>query len=74
MKQTQTLKIDGMHCTGCEESLTKALERLDSVEVVEASWEEGTVQMTFDPELVGADQIADAVADAGYDLMPEPGR
>lgn len=70
MTQTQTLKIDGMTCTGCEESITKALERLDGVEVIEASWAEGTVEFRFDPERVGPDQIADAIAEAGYDLLP----
>ncbi|MGH2831117.1 MAG: heavy-metal-associated domain-containing protein [Actinomycetota bacterium] len=70
MNQRATLKIDGMTCGGCEQSLTKALERLDGVQVLDASHQEGTVVIEFDAERVGNDQITDAVEEAGYDLVP----
>ncbi len=63
-----TMKIDGMTCGGCESSIKTALERLDGVQVLEASHEEGTVELFYDSDRAGRDDLVGAVEEAGYDV------
>ncbi|GAC1418621.1 MAG: hypothetical protein NVSMB57_13220 [Actinomycetota bacterium] len=69
MSERVTLKIDGMTCGGCESSLKEALERLDGVQVIEVSHQEGTAEVLYEPEHASIDALAQAVDEAGYDLI-----
>lgn len=69
MSERTTIRVDGMTCGGCENSVKSALERLDGVQVLEASHQEGTVEVLFDPERVDRMALADAVEEAGYDVV-----
>lgn len=63
-----TLKIEGMTCGGCESSIKTALERLDGVQVLEASHQEGSVEVLFDPDRTSVDALAEAVDEAGFEM------
>ena len=65
---SQTLSVSGMSCGGCEQNVEDALSELDWVTAVEADHEAGTVELTTDAD-VAEDDIAAAVADAGYELV-----
>lgn len=69
MSERVTIKVEGMTCGGCENSVKNALERLDGVEVIEASHKEGSVELLFDPERVDRDALAGAIEEAGYDVV-----
>ncbi|KAL4335169.1 hypothetical protein GQ457_07G043450 [Hibiscus cannabinus] len=60
------LRIKGMACTSCSESLERALKSLDGVKnaVVGLALEEAKVH--FDPNVTGSDCIIEAVEDAGF--------
>lgn len=60
------LTVDGMACTGCEESVTNAVERVDGVHRVEADHETGDVEVTADEDT--EDAVRRAIHDAGYDV------
>lgn len=63
-----TLKIDGMSCGHCVASVKQALERLDGITVQQVVVGSATVE--YDPAAATLQQIADAIADAGYTATP----
>ena len=63
-----TLKVKGMSCQHCVMSVTKALNQLNGVQNVQVDLEKGEVR--FDNvKGVGAEQIAKAIVDAGYEVV-----
>jgi len=58
------LQITGMHCNGCVNSLSKALQRVDSVEVKQAAI--GSATVAFDPARATEQDIIRAVEKAGF--------
>lgn len=60
------LTVEGMSCTGCEENVTNAVERIDGVHRVEADHETGNVEITSEGGT--EDNVKRAIHDAGYDL------
>ncbi len=64
MQNAFTLSIEGMHCGGCVRRVTNALEGIRGVEL--GSVEVGSAQLTFQPELASAEEIASAVSRIGF--------
>jgi len=64
---TQTLEIGGMTCGHCLRSVQQALTSLDGVTLDELRI--GRAQVTFDESKVSADAAAEAVRDAGYEIL-----
>ena len=64
--EKRIINVTGMDCTGCEDSISKALKRLQGVASCSASFTDAKVEVEFDPGQVGFDAIAGAIADAGY--------
>lgn len=66
MAQTETaaLEIQGMHCAACVNRVSKALSRLEGVEV--RSVEVGSAQIEYDPKRVAPEQLTDAVSRIGF--------
>jgi copper chaperone len=58
------LSIEGMHCRGCVNRVTAALQGVKGVEL--SSVEVGSAQMTFQPEQTSAEEIAAAVDRIGF--------
>ena len=57
--------VRGMHCAGCERSITQSLGQLRGITVVEVSHEEGFVRL----ESTGAaapDEVISAIEKLGY--------
>jgi copper chaperone len=64
---TQTLEIGGMTCGHCLRTVQQALTSLDGVTLNEVRI--GRAQVTFDETKVSADAAAEAVKDAGYEVL-----
>lgn len=64
---TQTLEIGGMSCGHCLRSVKQALDGLAGVTLDEVRI--GKAVVTFDETQVSADAIAEAVRDAGYEVL-----
>lgn len=58
------MNISGMTCGHCVGAVTQALKKLDGVEV--ESVQVGTAAVAYDPNRVSADQVGQAIEDAGY--------
>lgn len=60
------LGVEGLSCTGCEETVSTAIERVDGVLRVEADHETGRVEITADEGT--EDEARRAIHDDGYDV------
>ncbi|MDP6446282.1 MAG: HAD-IC family P-type ATPase, partial [Pirellulaceae bacterium] len=70
--QTVRLPIEGMTCQGCVRSLTDVLERIRGVKSVDVSLEERTATVDVQQEIVSAEELAAAVAAAGFSVPSTP--
>ena len=66
--EKRIIDVGGMDCTGCEESISKALKRLQGVASCSASFTDAKVEVEFDATQVGFDAISRAITDAGYEV------
>jgi copper ion binding protein len=64
---TQTLDIGGMSCGHCLRAVKDALSEMPGVTLNEVRI--GKAVVTFDETTVQAEAIAEAVRDAGYDVL-----
>ena len=62
----ETLKINGMSCGGCVKSVTRALEQTEGVTVEHV--EIGLADITYDPDQVTPEAVAEAIDEAGFEL------
>ena len=64
--QFALIKIEGMHCHKCEQSIQKSLLRNPGVHEVEVDFASGQASILFDPAAVTVVQLMDSVKEAGY--------
>lgn len=63
-----TVKIDGMTCEHCVETVTKALKGLSGINEASVSLEDKNARVSYDERKVGIPEITKAVTDAGFDV------
>lgn len=61
-----TCDVEGMTCTGCEVNVKMAVNKIDGVIEVKASFTDGTAEVTVDPEKVSEQDVIDAINKMGY--------
>lgn len=64
---TRTIKISGMHCQNCVNSVTRALNSLDGVSA-KVSLRDNSAEVSFDRS-VEEDRLRRAVEDAGFEVL-----
>ena len=62
------MKVDGMHCGGCEARLKRILEALPEVEEASVSHVEGSAGVTLKAD-VSKDMLKSAVEGAGFTVL-----
>lgn len=62
------MKVDGMSCGHCKAAVEKALKLLDGVQGADADIGAKTVTVTYDDGKVNRDVLAEAIAEAGYEV------
>ena len=65
--ETTVVKINGMTCMGCVNSVQKVLTALAGVQTVQVSLETAQATVVYDPARAGPAQFKRAVEDAGYE-------
>jgi copper ion binding protein len=65
---TVTITVKGMTCSGCVNSVTKALKGVNGVQEANVDLEKGQATVTFDEATTNIDDLKRAVEDAGYDV------
>ncbi len=64
-----SIKITGMHCASCENTISTALTELDGVEKAKASADMETAKVVYDPAKVGPDDFKAAIEGKGYVMV-----
>jgi copper chaperone len=63
---TATIGIEGMHCEGCAQRITRVLEREPGVREADVSLDRGEARVRFDEHATTLDRLREAVERAGY--------
>ena len=69
--KTVTLAVEGMTCTGCENTISEAVTKVAGVSTVKASHLDSTAVVSFDSTQTSISAIGDAITQAGYDFKGE---
>lgn len=64
--RTEVIGVRGMHCGGCERTVSRAVSALPGVAEARADFVAEEVEVTFEPARVGTDAIRSAVHAAGF--------
>jgi copper chaperone len=67
--QTTQIKIEGMTCMGCVNSVKIVLEKISGVDNVDVSLEQAQATIQYDAETTSVDQFKQAIEDAGFDVV-----
>jgi len=62
------LKVEGMTCGGCVQSVQKALTNRDGVRTANADLDTGMVMIEFDAKVIQKSSLEKAIADAGFSV------
>ena len=63
-----TIKVEGMTCGGCVNSIQKALGEHDGIRKTDADLDAGTVEVEFDAKVIRRSAIERAIESAGFDV------
>ena len=63
-----TLKVEGMSCGHCVNSIEGALSNKTGVDKVKVNLESGTVDVTFNEKEITQETIEKAIEEQGYDI------
>lgn len=64
--KTTTLKIEGMRCDGCAQTIKTLIEREDGVKAADVSLKEREARVLYDPQAIDEKRIAAAIERPGY--------
>ena len=62
----KTLSVPDISCGHCKTTIERAVGDLDGVQAVAVDISARTVELRFDEEALGLDQIIDAIEEVGY--------
>jgi len=72
--QNVTLKISGMHCAVCAQTIEKALNQKEGVYKAVVNFALETVNVEYNPAQISLERIKKVIRDVGYDVIePEGG-
>jgi len=63
---TKTLNVQGFHCSGCSENLSKALGNLEGVIRARASFDDANVEVRFDADRVSEQELRGQITRSGF--------
>lgn len=64
--KTVTVAIEGMTCTGCENTIQEAVTKVPGIIAIKASHLDSTAVVSYDSTKTSITAIGDAVTEAGY--------
>ena len=67
----EKLYISGMTCINCQTRIASALNNRSGITEVSVSYETGTAEIFYDPEMVSLDQIITMIGDLGYEASAQ---
>ncbi len=67
--QTEIIKIKGMTCMGCVNSVKNVLEKIPGVNGADVSLEQKQVTIQYDATAANTHQFKDAIVEAGFEVV-----
>jgi len=67
--QSIQIKINGMTCMGCVNSVKTVLEKISGVNDADVSLEQALAIIQYDAEKTSTDQFKQAIQDAGFEIV-----
>ena len=64
--KSATLKIQGMHCDGCAQTIKALVERETGVKAAAVTFETGEARILYDPVATSAEKLVAVVERPGY--------
>lgn len=65
---TVNINVEGMTCTGCEQTIVKELESKDGVQSATASHTEAMAKVTYDKSKLSKEDLKKAIQGKGYSV------
>ncbi len=69
--KTTLLRVDGMTCEGCENTIKKMVGKIEGVKEVNASFTDSLTTVVFDTSLVNIVVISEIINNLGYKVVGE---
>lgn len=69
--KTTTLRINGMTCTGCENTIKKMVGEIEGVKEVKASFSDSVATVVFDTSMASIVVISETINNLGYEVISE---
>jgi copper chaperone CopZ len=70
MKKQVTLKISGLHCSGCAGSVEKALKNVPGVSAASVNLEAARASVEYESDKTSEKDLVQAVKSAGFGVSP----
>ena len=67
--KTITLKIKGMHCGGCADTIKTLVEKQPGVQMAAVSFEEGQARVLFDPRSISEEHLVAVIQEPGFRIV-----
>lgn len=67
--QTEIIKIKGMTCMGCVNSVKNVLEKIPGVNGADVSLEQKQVSIQYDATTANPNQFKNAIKEAGFEVV-----
>jgi copper chaperone len=64
-----TIQVSGMSCNHCVSSVEGSIGKLNGVSSVEVDLSSGTVEVTFDKNILSIKTIKEEIEEQGYDVV-----
>lgn len=64
-----TLKIEGMHCGGCAETIRSLVEKQPGVQAASVSFDESRARVLYDPSATREDSLIAVIQQSGFRVL-----
>lgn len=65
------LRVEGMHCDDCENSIAKGVNQLAGIDSISANHEDSTAFVRFDSNKTNVTEISKAIEDRGFHVVAQ---
>ena len=72
--KTVTIKVDGMKCSKCSASVTKALKATEGVQDAQVSSDKGEAVIKYDDQKLSETKLREVINSTGFKAVEQPGQ
>ncbi len=72
--KTVTIKVEGMKCSKCSASVSKALKATEGVEDVNVSSDKGEAVIKYDDQKLSETKLREVINSTGFKAVAQPGQ